>query len=121
MSSANSTPQCWSLFVVVTDPAVPLGVPAQERLIALVAEHLLDRNGEDSMAACATDEFRANLARNVADAIDLLPKLVRVGFALLLFPVAAADIEPCCPKLYCICHCRTAKAPSFPGACADCA
>ena len=49
---------------------------AQERLIALVAEHLLDRNGEDRMAAGATDEFRANLARNVADAIDLLPKLV---------------------------------------------
>jgi hypothetical protein len=57
-----------------------LDILVQERLIALVAEHLLDRNGEDSMAAGATDEFRANLARNVADAIDLLPKLVR-GFA----------------------------------------
>ena len=50
---------------------------AQERLIALVAEHLLDRNGEERMAAGKTEEFRLNLARNVADAIDLLPKLVR--------------------------------------------
>ena len=48
----------------------------QERLIALVAEHLLDRNGEERMAAGKTEEFRLNLARNVADAIDLLPKLV---------------------------------------------
>ncbi len=50
----------------------------QERLIALVAEHLLDRNDEERMAAAgSTEEFRLNLARNVADAIDLLPKLVR--------------------------------------------
>ena len=52
----------------------------QERLIALVAEHLLDRNDEERVAAAgSTEEFRLNLARNVADAIDLLPKLVRTA------------------------------------------
>ena len=86
------------------DPALVLGVLAQERLIALVAEHLLDRNGEDSMAAGATDDFRANLARNVADAIELLPKLVRGrapsssaadAMVLLLF-MLASRLSSCC-------------------------
>lgn len=50
----------------------------QGRLISLVAGHLLDSNSEERLGSDATEEYRTNLARNLADAIDLLPKLVRM-------------------------------------------
>lgn len=49
----------------------------QDRLIALVAGHLLDSNSEERLGSGVTEEYRTNLAQNLADAIDLLPKLVR--------------------------------------------
>ena len=52
---------------------------AQERLIAVVAGHLLDCNAEERLSAAVGEEYRSNLARNLADAIDLLPKLVRTA------------------------------------------
>jgi len=56
-----------------------------------VAEHLLDRNDEERVAAAgSTEEFLLNLARNVADAIDLLPKLVGT-----VFPGRVIDMSPC--------------------------
>lgn len=55
----------------ISDPSL------QGRLISLVAGHLLDSNSEERLGSGATDEYRTNLARNLADAIDLLPKLVR--------------------------------------------
>lgn len=51
---------------------------AQERLISLVAGHLLDSNSEERLGPGVTEEYRSNLAQNLADAIDLLPKLVRL-------------------------------------------
>ena len=43
----------------------------------MVAGHLLDANAEERLGAAVGEEYRCNLARNLADAIDLLPKLVR--------------------------------------------
>ena len=46
----------------------------QERLISLVAGHLLDANSEERLAA-TSPEYRANVSQSLGDAIALLPKL----------------------------------------------
>lgn len=46
----------------------------QDRLIALVAGHLLDANNSDRLAAM-DDDYRANMQQNIADAIAQLSKL----------------------------------------------
>lgn len=46
----------------------------QERLVSLIAGHLLDTNSEERLASHG-DEYRANLQQNVEDAMALLPKL----------------------------------------------
>lgn len=49
---------------------------AQDRLISLVAGYLLDCNSEERLIqAGASAEYQANLHRNIADSIALLPKL----------------------------------------------
>ena len=48
----------------------------QDKLISLVAGYLLDSNNEERMAKMeASEEYRANVQQNIADAIALLPKL----------------------------------------------
>ena len=48
----------------------------QDRLISLVAGYLLDSNSEERLARSgATPEYRANLHKNIADTIGMLPKL----------------------------------------------
>lgn len=46
----------------------------QERLIALVADFLIESNALQGSSS-AVPEYKANLERNLADAIALLPKL----------------------------------------------
>ena len=46
----------------------------QDRLIATVADFLVENNQGERLAK-ATEEYRANLLQNVQDGIGLLPKL----------------------------------------------
>ena len=43
--------------------------------MSLVAEHLLDSNNEERLGPSVSIDYKANLRRNIADAITLLPKL----------------------------------------------
>ena len=44
---------------------------AQERLLSLIAGHLLDVNAKQNFS----EEQQANMTRNIADAVELLPRL----------------------------------------------
>ncbi|KAK9863969.1 hypothetical protein WJX84_010589 [Apatococcus fuscideae] len=48
---------------------------SQDRLIALVANHLLEANCEETLRGHVSEEYQVNLHRNIEDAIALLPKL----------------------------------------------
>ena len=50
-------------------------IALQDRLIALVANHLLETNSEEALRGRVDEEYRVNLHRNIEDAIALLPKL----------------------------------------------
>lgn len=56
---------------------LPANAPdvSQDRLVSLVAEHLLDSNNEERLGPSVTIDYKANLQRNIEDAITLLPKL----------------------------------------------
>ena len=43
----------------------------QERLLSLIAGHLLDVNAKQTFS----EEQQANMTRNIADAVELLPRL----------------------------------------------
>ena len=45
--------------------------PLQERLLSLIAGHLLDVNSHEDFS----EAQQANMTRNIADAVELLPKL----------------------------------------------
>ena len=45
--------------------------PLQERLLSLIAGHLLDVNSHEGFS----EAQQANMTRNIADAVELLPKL----------------------------------------------
>ncbi len=47
----------------------------QNRLVSLVAGHLLDANDEQKVGKGLPEEYKANLRKNVADAIGILSKL----------------------------------------------
>ena len=47
----------------------------QNRLVSLVAGHLLDANDEQKIGKGLPEEYKANLRKNVADAIGILSKL----------------------------------------------
>ena len=47
----------------------------QNRLVSLIAGHLLDTNDEQKVGKGLPEEYKANLRKNVADAISILPKL----------------------------------------------
>jgi hypothetical protein len=47
----------------------------QNRLVSLVAGHLLDANDEQEVGKGLPEEYKANLRKNVADAIGILSKL----------------------------------------------
>lgn len=53
----------------------PQDLFVQDRLVSLVAEHLLDSNNEERLGPSVTIDYKANLQRNIEDAITLLPKL----------------------------------------------
>ena len=55
--------------------ADPKNMFVQDRLVSLVAEHLLDSNNEARLGPSVSMDYKANLQRNIADAITLLPKL----------------------------------------------
>lgn len=48
---------------------------SQNRLVSLVAGHLLDANDEQKVGKGLPEEYKANLRKNVADAIGILSKL----------------------------------------------
>ena len=48
---------------------------SQNRLVSLVAGHLLDTNDEKKVGKGLPEEYKANLRKNVADAIGILSKL----------------------------------------------
>jgi len=50
-----------------------IGEVSQDRLVALVAQHILDINPIDRPGL--SEEFKANLQHSIEEAIDLLPKL----------------------------------------------
>ena len=47
----------------------------QNRLVSLVAGYLLDANDEQKIGKGLPEEYKANLQKNVADAIGILAKL----------------------------------------------
>lgn len=47
----------------------------QDRLVSLVAGYLLDANDEQKLGKGLPEEYKANLRKNVADAIGILSKL----------------------------------------------
>lgn len=47
----------------------------QDRLVSLVAGYLLDANDEQKLGKGLPEEYKANLRKNVADAIGFLSKL----------------------------------------------
>lgn len=48
---------------------------SQNRLVSLIAGHLLDTNDEQKVGKGLPEEYKVNLRKNVADAISILPKL----------------------------------------------
>lgn len=51
------------------------GLLVQDRLVSLVAGYLLDANDEQKLGKGLPEEYKANLRKNVADAIGILSKL----------------------------------------------
>ena len=47
----------------------------QNRLVSLVAGYLLDANDEQKLSKSLPEEYKANLRKNVSDAIAILAKL----------------------------------------------
>jgi hypothetical protein len=65
---------------------------SQERLLSLVAEHLLDCNSSERVGA----EYQANFQHIIADAVELLPKLTTgVDVNLLFHDIRAFEVLSC--------------------------
>ena len=65
---------------------------AQERLLSLVAGHLLDANSKQGVS----EEQQANMTRIIADTVELLPKLTTgIDVNVMFTDVRAFEVAPC--------------------------
>jgi len=65
---------------------------AQERLLSLIAGHLLDANSKHGVS----EEQQANMTRIIADTVELLPKLTTgIDVNVMFTDVRGFEVAPC--------------------------